>query len=440
MQLADLIFPHKRAIRDDNQTLFAGRDKILGEAARAISTPSSSLVLFGEAGIGKTSLGWQLYRLLKGDKGLLDRGYLAESYQPSLDGFVCAWVQCTDRLVNINGLLLELLRPGRNESSTLNDMCPEAFTASAHDKLKRAYELNLGIVKATIQVERDSADLSKSAHRVGNGIDDQGEILHTFFEFLSDIKKRHKKKSIVIFIDEFNELPIRAGMGKLIKACNEASFVVIGTAETIGEIVEDHQSASRKLEGSKILVPPLDDDEMRQIFGNAASFQDVRSSDIRLEFSETFLKPVLQNSGGYPQLAHLFGNYALSPYQPMQQHAHVIFQEKDFIAAKTRLIEPKSQHDLMQAIRIGIGQSQNRDLILKALAKMDAGWVMEAELKRGLSLGAKKGYDNHVQTLESVGLVVRDDLGQRIRFRTPILRLLVAFLDEKPSGVQRRRN
>jgi len=60
------MFVHKQAIRHDNQQFFTGRQTLLSTALDALAVPGAAMIVHGDAGVGKTSLAWQLLEILQG--------------------------------------------------------------------------------------------------------------------------------------------------------------------------------------------------------------------------------------------------------------------------------------------------------------------------------------------------------------------------------------
>lgn len=85
---------------------FAGRDEELMALSTALQSHGAQIVLYGQRGVGKSSLARQLARLATNDKELVSR-LKQPPYEP-LD-FVPVYLACDDSIKNIEMLMLRLL-------------------------------------------------------------------------------------------------------------------------------------------------------------------------------------------------------------------------------------------------------------------------------------------------------------------------------------------
>jgi hypothetical protein len=100
----DLFCPG-RPIKHDRQELFVGRRKEMSEAVKNIDA-GFSLVIAGEAGVGKTSFAWQLMELLSGEPETCDR-WLWSPDRP----YRCVWLDCNTTMKTLEDVLINLLQP-----------------------------------------------------------------------------------------------------------------------------------------------------------------------------------------------------------------------------------------------------------------------------------------------------------------------------------------
>jgi hypothetical protein len=418
------LFVHKQAIRLHNQEFFTGRQELLSRALDAIAVEGAALVIYGDAGIGKTSLAWQLLEVLRGNHQLLDR--LSVTTQHPIDKYYCVWIQNNPGMVDLDALLLALLMKSAADDSFFSQF-PDAFDEEIRDKIDRTYELNLAFLKAQAKFAPGSRE-SEPAEVQARALAERKTQVHFLFQdVLARIKKFYPELELVVMIDDFDRIPDRAGMGSLIKDTNDARFVVIGTGDNIVEIIADHRSSGRKLEGSKIGVPAFGADEINNIFDRAEGVYPGL-----LLFARDYRDLVIENSDGYPWLVQLLGYHSVLPRQKQVTPGNpLVLDARDFDYAADILASPLGDEDRYQELVTAVGDSPNREGILFSLCRAGQGWVTEEDVKGGLQGGAKRYFEHHLEHLEKAKIIKRNR--DRIRFRDPILRSIVRLATKRGS-------
>src|SRR5947209_7457132 len=80
----------------DDPTLFAGRSDQIQQIARALQSRGSCPVIYGDRGLGKSSLALQAVRIALGDSTLLERYKLDQWSISARRAFVTFYVRCSD--------------------------------------------------------------------------------------------------------------------------------------------------------------------------------------------------------------------------------------------------------------------------------------------------------------------------------------------------------
>ncbi len=113
----------------------------------------------------------------------------------------------------------------------------------------------------------------------------------------------------VIIIDEFDRIPhqgnVRRLMADTIKLFSDtnvnATIIIVGVAESIGELISEHQSIARNI--SQILVEPMSNEELAEIIRKGYS-------NCNLSWESGIDYKIAALSQGYPHYAHLLGLWA----------------------------------------------------------------------------------------------------------------------------------
>jgi Cdc6-like AAA superfamily ATPase len=423
LRSSDLFAP-KTSLWGRQAVLFSGRSAKVREGVEAVEVPGATAVIYGDRGVGKTSYAWQLFEILNGNEGV--RKLYPELDEPEGE-FVCFWIECEQRYRNVPGLLLALLRPTHGKKGiTLRDCFPKIFDAQTSDRIERAYTFNIGVASAKISIDPGSRSKDEMAGLLKQILmEGAGDPYELFGEFLNRAKEREPEKDFIIFVDEFDRLPDRSGMGDFVKHCGEARLVLVGVAGSVGELVVEHPSADRKLIGSKIEVPPLEDDEVEQIFRKAERHVAAAGYYEPVVFNNEFTQKAVSAAGGYPSIAQFLGFEAVRVSRALTRarERKVEIGLGEYSRATERIFS-------VDELREGIGRSRKRAAILDALAEFPAGWLKMSTLRNALIGGDVDGFNRNLNILETAGVVHLERTKGRVKFATPALRLMVRLARE----------
>lgn len=391
-----LFFPNK-AIRAENNRFFAGREDLLRTAVAQVGFSGFSAVVYGDRGVGKTSFGWQLLELLSGNDALVEewnerRRILAlEPIVMNLpEHCKCVWLECKAYMENIDGVLTRLVRKSRDVNS-FSYLFPHAYT--------REFEQSR-------------------------------EIIHDFFEdLMEEIKAHYPQDSVVIFLDEFDSLPDKSGMGRLIKSSKHARFVVIGIADDLEKIIQGHKSADRKLLGSEFIIPCLEESEINLIFDQA---EQVEPDSVL--FASNFRKAVIDKSGGYPYIVQAFGFFSTeiaNTNNHEQASPMMIVNIKHFHEALDIILGSKPQFEEYTSLVEILETTQTRREILKIVSQQperikisQVRALIDSKLRRNVTAG--------VENLVGEGILIASGKSGNlsVKFQDPVARILVQLYFE----------
>jgi energy-coupling factor transporter ATP-binding protein EcfA2 len=360
----------------DRRSLFSGRAEQISEIFSVVAQPGQHAVIYGERGVGKTSLAAVSAELLEGANVLTARATCDVS-----DDFASVWRKA----------LAEVGFRTRRQGVGF---------APAHEE-----------------------KLETGASALGNG-NVTPDAVRTVLQRMG----RHQR--VAIFIDEFDRLrDPEAGVlfADTIKAMSDrvvpATLFLIGVADSVAGLIREHRSIERAL--VQIHMPRMSRDELAEIATNGLS-------GARMTIAPTALNKVTAVSQGLPHytqlLTQLAANAALADHR-----AGVGARDVD--AAVERAVS-RAQGSVVESYRQATAAKGDaiypQVLLACALANEDEfGFFGSAEVSEPLSkiLGREMtplAFARHLDRMsdESRGAILQkhgDAGGRRYRFENPLL-------------------
>jgi Cdc6-like AAA superfamily ATPase len=239
----------------DELSLFAGRDAQIRTVVDAINQKGQHVIIYGERGVGKTSLSNVLH------------GFLGQQTFP----VVAPRVQC-------------------EAQDTFDKVWRRVF-----DKIELTRE------KKTMRLQAPVAQESYVASELlGHGETDPDDVRR----ILAIIAKAALP---IVIIDEFDRLgkERRRPFADTIKTLSDhavaATMIVVGVADSIDELVHEHASVERAL--VQVSMPRMSNDEIRQVVNTGLL-------KLGLSIHPDALQRIVVLSQGLPHYTHLIGLYS----------------------------------------------------------------------------------------------------------------------------------
>ena len=366
----------------DRRDLFSGRGRQIADVFSVVAQPGQHAVVYGERGVGKTSL------------GLVTGQLLASS------NVLTTWATC-----------------------------------DASDDFSSVWHKALGEIALTT---------TRPAVGFGERVDEQVETAsqllgpgpvtpHAVREALQGIARR---QPLAVFLDEFDRFDDRDGrvlFADAIKALSDrlvpATIVLIGVADSVGELIREHRSVERAL--VQIQMPRMASSELEEIArrGIAAAGMTIAGQA---------LGRITALSQGLPHYTHLLTQLAA---QTALDERRTDVTVRDVDAAVARAID-RAQQSIVDAYLGAVsgrrGSIYPEVLLACALAEEDEfGFFAPADVREPLSEILRKpcktnAFSRHLERLasESHGAVLQRHGragATRYRFVNPLLQPYVAM-------------
>ncbi len=246
-----------------NRELFAGRWDQITQIGDTVAQTGLHAVIFGERGVGKTSLTHVIRPLLN----VIDREATASEGES----------QRIVVRVNADGtdLFSSLWKKALDEIYWSEDRPHIGFNPSSGKE--QVTLLNTFGVKGRLTIDTIRRILSPLVGSV----------------FIFDEFDRLPKDQVVPFTDLIKALSDSA---------TQTTIVLVGVSDTVNELLEDHASIGRAL--IQIPMPRMSEDELGEIISNA-------EEALGIAFENSAKEQIVRMSQGLPHFTHLLGFHAV---------------------------------------------------------------------------------------------------------------------------------
>jgi hypothetical protein len=343
---------------------FAGRRFDLERALKALCSVGSSIVVFGERGVGKSSFTEMVKLIAAGDTHLLFRHNLHKQFPPDKFKFKVISIECDAEADTTAKVLQRLITSPYGIKSIINARI-EKIEATVKDK----YSLDL--LKVFSIGKENENKITTTEFK-------EDSIFETFTNLVLTISKYvlQPSEGLLIAIDEFDLVSDSSKMASLIKTLskNNIKFLISGIAESYEQLLYGHQSISRQLFYGRIQIKPMVASEIKDLFQLVEE-----NNKNNIKFENSFIDEVIKKSNGYPYFVQLFGQLALDNYAETKGLHTPIIVHKQFLTKgiqKLGLLEVQMEKDYLDIIK----ENALKEIILKFLARTIAKKISNEEI------------------------------------------------------------
>jgi Cdc6-like AAA superfamily ATPase len=379
----------------DERSLFAGRDRQVQQVIDAVNQKGQHAILFGERGVGKTSLANVLSSFLVGHpSGTI----IAPRINcDSTDTFDSAWDKIFKRITFSN----EVRKAGFEREK-------EVLTSALADHVDRPFTPDT--------VQRVLASLATSALPI-------------------------------VIIDEFDRLTQvpRLAFADTIKTLSDnavgATLVIVGVADSVDQLIQQHQSIERAL--VQVRMPRMSTTEIETIITNGLG-------SLRMAITADALRRIATLSQGLPHYAHLIGLNAARVAVASQRLTVDLGMVNEAIKRALEGAQQSIRSSYHAAIRSARKQNLFADVLLAcALAETDQlGFFAAQDVRGPLRKITGKPYDiptfaQHLNEFvdEKRGSILHKTGTQRLyryRFDNPLMQpfiIMTGYADGKMAAI-----
>ena len=251
VQLGQLFLPHSPV---DRKALFAGRIRQIAEVLDAIAQKGKHIVLYGERGVGKTSI-----------------AKVVNEFSQDEDIWIAPYVTC-------------------DTSDDFSSICAKIFG-------------QVEVIENTPRIGFTS--------RVNSSVKNLAEMVGSHwrpFDVLRLLQYLSETRIVVVTVDEFDRITqpgVTALFADTIKALSDnnvnATLLLVGVADSVNALIQEHASAERAC--AQIRMPRMTAAELREIVTE-------RLSEVSMNIEPDALSFITSISQGLPHYTHLIGLHA----------------------------------------------------------------------------------------------------------------------------------
>jgi hypothetical protein len=377
----------------DDPERFAGRRDQVKKIVRALYVKGSVPMVFGQRGLGKSSLAMQIRQIAQGDATLLhelDMGYLE---LPESKNYVTLYVTCSQATEGVEGLMQLII-------NAIEGLRFEKESSLESDKLRLVERTTKNAISWKIfsrETEKRYEEdvLEKSSNNLSTS-----ERMAYEAQLLVDITGQ----PVLVIIDEFDLLEPKERVAEIFKnySTEYLKFMPVGIASTQAELLQDHQSLGRQLE--PVRVPVMKESELEDIVERVEGY--LVENGVVIRFTQGASAALAAYSSGFPWFVHVIGQNALSDVFEDEGDRVDTSDIHNSVSSLSTGRMAQQYHDWYQR---AVGDSMRREIVLRLLASWPAEDIPTREVyEQAINLGVSGAsvYLGHL-THDRNGCVIR---------------------------------
>lgn len=345
---SDALNIFKPNAESDDPSVFAGRRRQVLEITDALLTEKAVPIIYGERGLGKTSLALQMARIALGDETLLAEFGCGDRALVDDERFSVFWVSCSDETKTTQGILQRLVN-----------------VAEGYSSLKELDQRQLKAVRARTKLALKFFE-SETTHEYNvqnaatfTSLDLEDRVVATI-----EALRGAGHHRILFIIDELDRVSATAGLANFVKNVSSSSvkFLFVGIAHNVASLLVDHESLSRSL--VPVRVDVMTTRELEEVILKAR--RRIRDSGLSVQFLAGAIQRIARAAAGFPWFVHIFGQATLMSALDARRDVITI---KDVEESVNDLANNRFAQQFGDEYRSAVGRSRDREVVLRLFAR-----------------------------------------------------------------------
>ncbi|MFX0117578.1 MAG: AAA family ATPase [Candidatus Hodarchaeota archaeon] len=325
--------------------LFIGREEEIVQGLHALRSKGASLCIYGQRGVGKTSIAKQLRLVAAGYSRLTDLIGRPDLFVPKQFNLPSVYFGCDQTIRDINDLFRKLL----SDRDSFNGICKYNEGVI----LERTKTRKTDTAKLALKIIGASSSEEKEVEKVVAEIDP----VSAFKSVTAEIVDSADTESMIVVIDDFELLADKIGIASIIRTSPVIKFILVGVAEDFKNLVVDHQSVKRNFAEGIIKISPMTEEMLVGILRRAESLLK------KIKFEKEVISSIVSLANGYPHWVHLLGK--ASCIDTVERNNRKVKLE-NFYRGIERVV--KNDPDYDEIYKRAASESRELEMTLKFLA------------------------------------------------------------------------
>lgn len=325
---------------------FAGRRKEVRELLDAVRTDGSVPVIYGDRGLGKSSIAAQIQLMAMGDETLLEALDLLGYGLSDGETYVSVFISCTDAIRETQDVLHAV-------SEGLQSLEASSVEKDKFEIVEKTRRAKAGLKIFEVETSHRLKSSSGDAQLLG------GEAVRQVADRVSGALNSR----ILVVLDELDRVSDTSGLASELRKLStpRLKFILVGIADDWVRLLEDHQSLERHV--MPVRIPAMGHGELAQIVDLAAGHLARNGLDVRIHSDAR--KSLVDLAAGYPWFVHVIGRAALM--EAISREASVVAQD-DVVRGLRDLVSNTFAQQFSAQYRRAVDGSVARELILRLCA------------------------------------------------------------------------
>lgn len=409
----------------DDPAQFAGRAKEIEQLARSLQSRGACPIIYGDRGLGKSSLALQALRIALGDDTLLERHKLGKWAIPDSRAFLTLYVRASDATATKDEILQRVL------NSAIDAFGREIWGEETYQLTERSRTIGLNLKLLSAEFGKKFAPIQEDPGYVALSVE---EKLLEVCRLISAVSKRR----LLIVIDEVDRASSAIGLASFIKSSSsrELKFMLVGIGQSVSDLLTDHKSLERS--GHPIEVHRMTDRELEAIVDQAMTA--LRARGVEMSFEASARRVTANVAGGYPWFVHVLGQDALIRADDEGQS---VVRVQHIRAAAEALTLNRFAQQFADLYQQAVRDSPRREIVLRMIARWPGRDIPIAEIYRRvrdprLAVANPSTYKGHLCS-EKYGRILLtppyQDRGM-VRFANEMFKVYVRIRSSLYDGVK----
>jgi len=330
--------------------LFAGRAEQVKALSDALRTAGSCPVIYGDRGLGKTSLAIQAQRIAMGEGQLLHELSADDRILSEEETFLTFFVTCADDVLNFMDLQQRILNSFR--SFIAQDVESGDRRVLVDRQTRRKLSFKFFETEVTNKYDQRADQLREQDFNLTELIQREAELLVDCYG-----------QRILVIIDELDRVKDVSGLASFLKALSgdQLKFVLVGIGQSLSDLDLDHPSIERHLWA--VSVPRMTGAELNDIIDRALMKLESLGHDYAFDASAR--RRLAKAAGGFPWFVHVIGQRAL--ILALQSDANVVSGPL-ITSAINGLVRDRFAQRFKDTYQRAVRDSMHREIVLRTFA------------------------------------------------------------------------